>query len=77
MPEFVAPQERCPVRRSVIDETWERLEREMRKVVWSEHIIAGIREGYVGALYAAAAAVSTERAHSRELAEAAARIERT
>lgn len=63
------------VGRHVIEATVKRLETEMIAMgAWPKRIQA-MKEGYIAGLYAAAAAVSFERAHSQEISEAAWRIE--
>ena len=58
----------------LVEETWAQLHRKLSDM----HLpnIHNMREAFVAGVYAAAAACTTERADSRDLSEAAARIER-
>lgn len=68
-PAYLAPRGR------VIPEVLARLECRMRLLDAGGHVTTAVREGFIAGLYAAAAAIGAERAHSREIAEAAQRLE--
>lgn len=80
--------ERAPVplnvypRPKVVQATWEMMEAKMRSVknntapgYVSEAAINNAKQYYVAGVYAAAAAVLTERSHYEELSEAATEVE--
>ncbi len=71
----VEPWVRSPQSRlCVVEATWDKLE---EKAEGSHpYRIEAMRAAYVAGVYAASAAVLNERAHARELSEAAGRIER-
>ncbi len=61
---------------SVVEATWEKLEARLEKQGALPHVVDRARAAYAAGVYAASAAVLNERAHSRELSEAAERVER-
>lgn len=70
----IEPWIRTPQSRmEVVEATWDKLEERMRG---EDGTVIGARAAFVAGVYACAAAVLNERAHSRELSEAAMRIER-
>jgi hypothetical protein len=60
-------------RMDVVEATWSKLEERMEG---EDGTVISARAAFVAGVYACAAAVLNERAHSRELSEAAMRIER-
>lgn len=64
-----------PTKPSIVELTWKRLEAKLRRGGGKQSRICEARGIYTAAVYACAAAISHERAHSRELAETAERIE--
>ncbi len=61
---------------AIVEATWERLHIEMQRANVSPGRCDIARGAYIAALYAAAAAVTCERAHARELSESAFRLEK-
>ena len=73
----VEPWIRSPQSRvQIIEATWDRLEARLLDDGMLPTRVDSMRQAYVAGVYAAAAAVLNERAHSRELSEAAGRVER-
>lgn len=69
----ILPLER--VEGELIEETWKRLERRVRIDGASEDAITNMRQAFVGALYATAAAMTVERFDAQDVSQTAFKIE--
>lgn len=60
---------------TIIEETWRRLERRLGERGADGQTVANMREGFVAGVYAASASMISENAASRDISEAAGRVE--
>lgn len=60
---------------TVVVDVWEKLDKRLVTEGFGNQVRLNMRQAYVAALYGASAAITRERAHAREISEAAFLIE--